>query len=251
MEASELGQIRMTGITVAIPVGPRSTDQQWLGECLQSVHAQTRKADEILLVDDMAGLSLDGAFPLSDGSWKVESGPLAPCRIWRTPWRSGVAAVMNFGVALAKNNLVLMLCADDLLHPECLGYCLNAYDNYDPNIRDKTFFFLGVQYLDGRVNDQQFEPCGAAMVTKKFWKICGGFPPEGALGAPDAALLSILIGNPGIGNMVGVCRGKLLYYCRPHNDSDTAAKGPNWQGAIMSTRNYLTQEWKPPEWGRY
>jgi len=239
-------------ITVAIPVGPRSTDQQWLEECLASVRAQTREADEILLIDDMAGLPLGDAFPLGDGSWKVDSGPLAGCRIWRTPWRVGVGDAFNFGVALAKSELVFMLGADDLLHPECLERCLDAYEKEEPDARDLTYYFVGVQYLDGREDDKQFEPCNAAMVTKSLWRRCGGFAPESASGAPDAALLSVLIGHSGeAGRIVGVGRGMLLYNCRPHYDSDTGSKGAHWQGIILPTRDYLTREWKQPEWGRY
>ena len=62
MEAAELGEIRV--ITVAIPVGPFSTDQQWLEECLKSVKAQTHPADEALIIDDMAGLELEDLAPL-------------------------------------------------------------------------------------------------------------------------------------------------------------------------------------------
>lgn len=237
-------------ITVAIPVGPFSTDQQWLEECLTSVRAQTRKADEILLVDDMAGLPLDGAFPLGDGSWQVDKGLLAPCRIWRTSWRVGVADAFNFGVALARSELVFMLGADDTLHPECLERCLDAYEKDAPDVRDLTYYFVGVQYLDDREVDKQFVPCNAAMVTKSLWQRCGGFASETGSGAPDAALISVMMIHPEAGRFTGVGEGMCLYNYRPHADTDTAKRAA-WQNIILETRNVLTRDWKQPEWGRY
>ena len=222
------------GISVVIPVGPYPDDQRWLDECLESVRVQTRPPDEVLLIDDMAGLPTEATPPL---------------RIWRSPWRLGVAAAMNFGVALAENDLVFMLCADDSLHPECLERCLDAYLNQPEDARDRSYYFVGVKYLDGREKDEQFEPCGAAMVTKQLWRTCGGFPPETASGAPDAALISIMIVHSGAGQTVGVGRGLCLYNCNPHEACDSARRY-YWQGVILETRDVLTRLWEPPAWGR-
>lgn len=240
----------MTAITVAIPVGPFSTDQQWLEECLQSVRAQTRKADEVLLIDDMAGLPLEGAFPLGDGSWQADTGPLAPCRIWRTPWRVGVADAFNFGVALAKSETVFMLGADDTLHPECLERCLNAYEKDGLETRGLTYYFVGVRYLDDREVNEQFIACNAAMVTKSMWRRCGGFATETGSGAPDAALVSVMMIHPEAGRVVGVGEGMCLYNYRPHANTDTAKRSA-WQNIILATRDTLTRDWTPPKWGRY
>jgi len=243
----------MTGITVAIPVGPFSTDQQWLEECLASVQEQTCEADEILLIDDMAGLKLGpSAFSLEDGSYLVDDMRIkfGGCRIWKSPWRLGVAHAFNFGVALAENELVFMLGADDTLHPECLERCAAAYEKDEPSTRDLTYYFVGVQYLDGRVDDKQFVPCNAAMVTKSLWQRCGGFAVESASGAPDAALISVMMVHPEAGRFTGVGEGMCLYNYRPHTNTDTAKRGA-WQGVILETRNVLTRDWKQPEWGRY
>ena len=243
----------MKGITVAIPVGPFSTDQQWLDECLASVHEQTCEADEILLIDDMAGLKLDSsAFSLEDGSYLVDDTRvrLGGCRIWRSPWRLGVAHAFNFGVALAKNDLVFMLGADDTLHPECLERCLATYEEQPENIRDYAYYFVGVHYLDGREDNEQFLACNAAMVTKELWRISGGFAVESASGAPDSALISAMMVHPEAGWFAGVGEGMCLYNYRPHAATDTAKRG-GWQGVILETRDILTREWAPPKWGRY
>ena len=244
----------MTGITVAIPVGPFSTDQQWLEECLESVRAQTHRANEILLIDDMAGLEFGPVpRPRYDGSFLVRESPksfLNGCQMWCSPWRLGVAHAFNFGVAIAENELVFMLGADDTLHPECLERCLDAYENDEPSVRDLTYYFVGVQYLDGRADDKQFVACNAAMVTKSLWRRCGGFAVESASGAPDAALISVMMVHSEAGRFIGVGEGMCLYNYRPHANTDTAKRAA-WQGIILETRNVLTRDWKPPEWGRY
>lgn len=231
----------MTGITVAIPVGPESHHQQWLYECLESLQKQTRFPNEILIVDDMANLLIPDI--LSENKWGL-------FRVWKAPWRLGVAAAMNFGVALASNNLVFMLCADDTLHPECLARCLDAYEKISEEDRDQTYFFVGVKYLDGRKEDEQFVPCGAAMVSKSLWRQNGGFPPESASGAPDAALISTMMVHGDAGKIVGVGEGMCLYNYRPHANSDSANRH-GWQGVILQTRDIVTRDWKPPKWGRY
>lgn len=224
-------------ITVSIPVGPEPYHQEWLEECIESVINQTLspREIEILLIDDMANINGDLAFRYA-------------LRVWRSPWRLGVAAAMNFGVALAAAPLVFMLCADDTLHPECLARCLDAYEKVPD--RDYTYFFVGVKYLDGREEDEQFVPCGAAMVSKSLWKQSGGFPPEAASGAPDAALLSTMMVHEEAGRIVGVGEGMCLYNYRPHENSDSANRY-GWQDVILQTRDLVTKNWRAPTWGRF
>lgn len=219
----------MPKITVTIPVGPEPHHKRWLDECIASVREQTHPADEILLIDDMAGLPLMG------------SG----ITIWHAPWRLGIAAVFNCGVALAANDLVFMLGADDKLLPSCLEKCLDAFE------REKQrdgYYGVGVKYSDGR--DDQYVPCHAAMVTKGLWRLTGGFPPESAVGAPDAALLSIILGND-LGLPILVNGNEPLYWYRVHEDSDTAHRAA-WQQVILGVRHIVTAQWKQPAgWGRY
>ncbi|GAG14074.1 unnamed protein product, partial [marine sediment metagenome] len=81
-------------ITVTIPVGPELHHRRWLDECLDSITGQTVPPDEVLLIDDMAGLP----------SYRKRG-----YRVWRSPWLLGTAHAFNFGVALAAHELVIML----------------------------------------------------------------------------------------------------------------------------------------------
>lgn len=222
-------------ITVAIPVGPYPSNQRWLGECLDSVEAQTERPDEILLIDDMAGL--DTRKPLLiDG--KFHSG----INIWRAQWRLGVGTAFNMGVAVARNDCVFMLGSDDRMLPTCLAECRKAYE------REKEadgYYYVGVRYLDDR--EDQNVPCNEAMVTKGLWRETGGFWPESSVGACDAALIStMMIHMPD--KIIRVGENPLVEY-RPHADTDTAGRGA-WQGPILAVRDLLTTQWKKPEWGR-
>lgn len=223
-------------VTVAIPVGPEKHHQAFLEECLASVAEQTVKPSEVLIIDDMA--NLPWRMNCSQADYVINT--------WRSPWHLGVAHAFNFGVALAENDLVFMLGADDKLLPKCIEHCLAAWEE---NKRRDAYYGVGVQYSDGREN--QFAFCNAAMVTKEFWKQTGGFPVETSSGAPDAALMSILLKNTPIPRPMILVDGKHpLYWYRVHENSDTARRN-GWQGIVLGIRDLLTARWQPPKWGRY
>ena len=219
-------------VTVLIPVGPNESHKRWLDEAIVSALDQTYRADEILLIDDMAGLN--------------EMDYPGIVRVWESPWLLGVAHAFNFGVALAKNELVFMLGSDDWLEPQCIEACVKVYNKLPHP--DKAFLFVGVRYTDDREDKEQFIPCNAAMVTKSLWKQNGGFPIESSSGAPDAALISIMMKNPEAGEYIGVEYGRRsLYNYRVHPETDTAKRQP-WQGVILNTRDIVTGTWEKPEW---
>ncbi|KKL87028.1 hypothetical protein LCGC14_1938860, partial [marine sediment metagenome] len=147
-------------VTVMIPVGPYPVYKQWLGECLDSVTAQTLQPAEVLLIDDMADVRP------SELPWA-----LSDVRIWKTPWRLGDVGAFNCGVALARNDLVFMLSCDDTLEPTCLEECVTAYTK---NQQRDGYYWVGTHYMDGQPD--QALPFSAAMVTKGLWRECGGFP---------------------------------------------------------------------------
>lgn len=216
------------GVTVVIPVGPEPQHVRWLDEAIASVREQTYPVGQILLIDDMQGM------PYRSG-----------VTTWHAPWHLGVATAFNIGVALAAHELVFMLGSDDRLLPTCISQCIRAYKHVAG--RDHTYFSVPVQYSDER--EDQNAPCNAAMVTKALWRRCGGFPIEASTGAPDAALISIMMKNPDAGRYVMVGDGKPLYWYRVHDDTDTAGRGP-WQGVILGTRDLMTQLWHEPRWSR-
>ena len=214
-------------ITIIIPVGPKPHHKQWLDECLESVKSQTVPADEILLIDDGSSSPINSISPVQ-GDFKI----------WKSPCTVGVASAFNIGVALASNELVFMLGADDKLLPNCLEKCLQAYDKHKKLL---GYYYVDVVYSDGR---QQSLPCNAAMITKSLWKHTGGFPIEGSVGAPDAVLISILMKHHNAGSLIKV-EGGLLYWHRVHPDQETFYRNTKFSGEILSIRNKLTELWTP------
>jgi glycosyltransferase involved in cell wall biosynthesis len=208
-------------ITVAIPVGPHPSNTRWLDECLASIEAQTIQPAEILLIDDGANLD-QAAVPLN-------------VRIYKAPWKLGVAHAFNFGVALAQTDLVLMLGSDDKLLPNCLDKCWAAWQR----IKDiHGYYFCGVRYMDGRP-DQNL-PCNAAMVHKELWNLTGGFPIEGSVGACDTMLISMMMAAEGkLGSLYSVS-DEPLYLYRVHPESDTELRRGEWHGIVATIRNILT-----------
>lgn len=217
-------------VTVMIPVGPYQVYKRWLAECLNSVAAQTYPADEVLLIDDMAGVDL---FKL----------PPYNLRVWKAPWRLGDVGAFNCGVALARNDLVFMLGCDDNLEPDCLAACVAEYEGLQE--RD-GYYWVGTHYMDGQPD--QALPFSAAMVTKGLWRECGGFPVETTGCGGDAALISILMTHLPE-RLLKVAGGKPLYNYRVHKESLTANIGP-WTGVMGTVRDIVTKQWKTPEWGR-
>lgn len=224
-------------ISIVLPVGPREVDRKWLDECLASIIPQVKGRDEIVLIDDMAGL------PYSYCSDKI--------RIHKNDWRLGCAASWNVGISVAYNDYCLMMGADDWLAPNALQRAIEKITQVND---DYGYYSYTIQYYDDiekQYQEIQSLPCNAAVVSKKLWKYTGGFPPETAIGAPDAAFISILLGSHGkAGNIIKICEGTPLYYVRRHINQDTAQRG-SYQGVILETRNILTRDWRPVRWGRY
>lgn len=217
-------------VTVAIPIGPSHNACRYLPEALRSVANQTIKP-QLLLIDDMHDIQSHHVFDEVD------------IKIWRAPWRLGVAHAFNACVALADTDLVIMLGADDVLEPNAVE---KALETYAANKVD-AYYYFGVRYMD--TGEEQTVPCGEAMVTKGLWDKTGGFPVESAVGAPDAALMSImLVHMPEL--LIPIADGYPLVNYRRHAETDTAGRGP-WQGPILASRDILTQTWKSPAWGRY
>ena len=200
-------------ITVTIPVGPYAANTRWLHECLASIAEQTVLPDEVLLIDDQAHLE-----------------PIAGCRIWPTPWRSGVAHAFNYGVALARNDLVVMLGSDDRLLPDCIRTCWATWQQIgDPH----GYYAMTVVYDDGH---EQQDPCNAAMVHKALWALSGGFPIEAAIGACDTWLLSkIMISEGRAGNLYHMSDYPTYWY-RNHAETSTRTRA-GWFGIIETARD--------------
>lgn len=228
-----------TPITVVIPVGPEPKDCAYFEECMASVAAQTVAASEVVIVDDMNGLSL---YPDL-----ARIGP-TPMKLYRNPWLMGVAASFNVGVALAPTEHVLLLGSDDWLEPNAIEL---AQETIERNRIEQAYFWYRIRYADDRPDPDQGLPCGAAVVTKKLWRATGGFAPELGVGASDAAMVSLLWVHPIAGTCVEIRdEGRPPYNVRTGPHQHTATRGP-WQGIILETRRVFYETWEPPRWGRY
>ena len=227
-------------ISVTIPVGPHPANKRWLLDCVESVVAQSYPADEILLIDDQANLDLtvfdtvSNWLSLNDGEGLQTPGNV---RIWPTPWLSGVAHAFNFGVALARNDLVVMLGSDDLLEPWALEDLAASFEK--AKREPLGYYAFALKYMD--TGEEQNLPCNAAAVTKQLWKHNGGFPVESAIGAPDTMLLSIMMANPEAGKIIKIDSKQPPYLYRRHPETDTATR-PSFP--LTAIRDTLTKNWR-------
>ena len=211
-------------VTVVIPVGPEPHHRTWLQEAIDSVEAQMGDKDRLLAI-------LDGEPQGHGGIWGSD---IAETK--HLPWRMGVAGAFNAGVGCAEHGLILMLGSDDILLPGAIDACVQAWEDND---RADAYYYMTVEYSDDREDRIQTLPCHAVMVTRGLWEETGGFPPETASGAPDAAFISMLmVWRPD--TLIPVEKGKPLYWVRVHENQDTAQRGP-WQEVIHKTRDILTK----------
>ncbi len=216
---------------MAVPVGPNKVYKKYLQECLDSLKHQSIRPGEVILIDDMAGLE----------DWKLDFGDLN-VKIHKNPWLCGCAHSFNFGVALAKHDLVIMLGSDDRLHPWAVEDCLKAWNEYQDPL---GYYWCDVEYSDG---ETQAAACNCAMVHKKLWEHNGGFPIQSSVGACDSILLSIMIGNANrAGKLYHVKSDKPPFWYRRHMETVTAHSG-DMQGPIFSVRDILTRTWERPAW---
>lgn len=217
------------GITIVVPVGPNPAYQKYLEECLDSISVQMADDDELLIIDDRANLELTS---LINGMY----------RIFKTPWNVGCADGWNFGVGLANNEWCILMGSDDVLLEGCLASCREVILNHpDPY----GYYNLTCITSEGDVIDLHNN---AAMVSKSLWKMTGGFPPEAGAGAPDALLISGLLGNKKE-HLQQIRQGTPLYWVRVHKDQDTRRTGLYWND-IISIRDKYTKnfKWEERQW---
>ncbi len=226
-------------ITVVIPVGPDPVYREYLDEAIHSARTQTCPPSEILLVDDQA--HLQSTWYSCDCPTLAVEGIIHQ-RIWRTPWLSGVAHSFNFGVALARNDLVFMLGSDDRLEPWCLEDCVRAYET---NMKRPAYYWVDVQYSDG---EQQALACNAAMVHKDLWRSSGGFPVESAVGPCDTMLMSILLTHPEAGSCYHVESKTPPYWYRRHAQTYSRVRGSKFGDVHAPIRDMVTKLWRKPPW---
>lgn len=207
-----MSQSNLISIVVPICEKPRRY-LELFPNLLESIYNQTIPPTELIVV-------CDGMLPILLPNIHIEH------LIVEIPARVGVPNAFNCGVAVASEELVLMVGADDVLKPNCIETCITSYTG------QSGFYWLPIEWEDGTVYGY---PCGHAMVTKEFWNRIDGYPLE-APGACDAALISMIWDTP---DLIPINGPPLVTVCRSP-DTYTGSRDPRWVDIILRTRELLT-----------
>lgn len=246
-------------ISVCVPVGPYAWYKAYLADALTSLMEQAMRPADVVLVDDMANLTAEDLQPLvrngdsvvvdEDARFaiRVVHDGLDFARVWRSPWRLGIPAVANIGIALGQTPLVFQFSCDDRLLPDCLAECWREWERReDP----WGYYWVGVQYSSG---ETQALPCGHAMVPKTLWRHTGGFPPETGIGGCDPAFVSMMLTHGSkAGTLYPVADGRPLYWHREHDLQYTRHQNAH-PDSIIDVRKIFGDRWQPVSanpWGR-
>lgn len=247
----------MDDVTVLIPIGPKVSNLRWIREALRSVFGQKHPVKEIMLIDDQAHLTSQWIWETFDifdddsfhflgtdhrgkETWAWENR-IPYISLWQTPWRLGFAGAFNCGVALSAHDLVMYLASDDLLYPDCVADCVEAYRR-----NQEQDAWYAVSYEVENSPGVREIPINAAMITKGLWQYTGGFPPSAFVG-PDALILSCLMVHAP-DKIVHVAPGKANYFNRVHAEQDTG-EASFFLSEMDSIRNKETNRFQPyPEW---
>ncbi len=144
-------------VSVIIPTFNRL---RFLREALDSVHAQSVRDFELIVVDDGSTDDLDAA---------LVDHPSRPRIVHQA--HQGPAAARNRGIEEARAEIVAFLDSDDLWHPKKLECFLAAIDSR----RDISIFYGPMRPVDEQRNPVQgrTKPCHDGWITQKLF--CSSF----------------------------------------------------------------------------
>jgi glycosyltransferase involved in cell wall biosynthesis len=167
---------------------PTYNGQRYLGQTLDSVFVQTRRPDEILIVDDA---STDGTPDVVERL--ARTSPIA-IRFFRLEHNSGgPAQPMNVGIQAARGDLIALLDQDDLMLPEKVALqsgVLAAHPEVDLVLSDYALFNAEGPLPASRAQDLHAEGHRVLMQAA---------PLEGQLRLVDRALAgAALLVRPGL-----------------------------------------------------
>jgi glycosyltransferase involved in cell wall biosynthesis len=186
------------GIALVIPCRDASP---WLTDLFQSIDAQTRQPDQIVVVDDG---SRDDSVAVAR-SWVPRSRDLTVTIVEQD--RLGVATAVNRGVDLTSTPMVARVDADDILAPDFLEK-LEAALNAAP---DAGYAYPAVRMFGdvaGRYPTREFDPaylviagnlaCAAALMRREAFLQAGGVSDLPAWEDWDLWLKFLSVGYPGV-----------------------------------------------------
>jgi glycosyltransferase involved in cell wall biosynthesis len=181
-------------VSIVVPV---RNGERFIKGTLASALAQTYERLEVVVVDDG---STDRTAPL------VESAALRDSRVrlFRTQ-KFGVAAARNFGISQARGQLIALLDADDLWHPEKIARQVEVIQDSLPDvglvycwpieIDENDHIIPAIESLKGRSTARGrvtaelarscfIEPGSSALIKRSLIDAVGGFDatlqPQGA-----------------------------------------------------------------------
>jgi glycosyltransferase involved in cell wall biosynthesis len=132
-------------VSIIIPTYNR---REWIGECLDSVLAQTYKNFEIIVVDDV---STDGTVEWLRGEPRYKD-----VRVHVQDVNGGASTARNTGIEMAGGELIAFIDSDDMLLPEHLAKAVAAFGEHKD---------LGLFCCDSRMIDAR----GDAILGGKTW----------------------------------------------------------------------------------
>jgi len=122
--------------------------EDWIGETLESILAQTRPPEEVVVVDDGS----------TDGTARELERFAARIRVVRQPNR-GCPAAFNTAFREARSDFAAMCGADDLWHPQKLEWQAEALDRHP-----QADVLFGHARLIGRIEADHARPPGAGLL---------------------------------------------------------------------------------------
>lgn len=179
-------------LTISVVI-PNYNHSSFLREAVESCLNQTRKADEIILIDDRS----------SDDSWEIMKDfatRFPSIKIFRNEENEGVVSCMNKNTKKAAGDCILFRAADDYLVPDAISHAHEAFSHQpdatiafgetiffqdDPRIgtketlalSEKTRFFEKNELLKHWIPDFNL-PSNSCFVRKKALLSVGGFKRE-------------------------------------------------------------------------
>lgn len=128
-------------VTVIIPTYNR---REWIGECLDSVKAQTYAHVETIVVDDG---STDGTI-----EWLRNEPRYSFARLHVQPQNGGASLARNAGIEMARGELIVFIDSDDALAPNHVERAVGVFET-----RPQTGLFCCDSTLVGPKSETLFE----------------------------------------------------------------------------------------------